>query len=115
MKSRIFYISLLFFISCISAFSQVLLKKASLCGYKSFIRQYLNLYVIIGYGLFFLVLVVSIFILRYLPIVICSVFSESMPLVFSLFTGKIIFAEKLSKGKIIGGIIIIVGIICIII
>ena len=115
MSDKLKYIALLLLICFISAFSQVLLKKASLREYKSFIHQYLNLYVIEGYGLFLFVLVVDIFILRHLPIVICSVFAEATPLVFSLFTGKIIFGEKIQKRKLLGGIIIITGIIIILI
>lgn len=110
MNDKIIYIALLLFICCLSAISQVLLKKASQCDYKSYIRQYLNPYTVIGYGFFFLVLVMNIFILRHLPIVICSVFAESLPLIFSIFTGRIFFSETIKKEKIIGVIIIIAGI-----
>lgn len=110
MNNKFLYILLLVFSCCISACSQVLLKKASLRGYKTFLRQYLNPFVIVGYGLFIFVLIINIFIMRQLPIAICSVFCESLPLVFSFITGKLFFNEKISKEKIIGCCVILIGI-----
>lgn len=115
MKNNYIFIILLVLNCIISAFSQVLLKKSSLKNYSSFIRQYLNLYVITGYGLFFLVLIVNIYLLRFIPVTISGAISESLPLVFSFVTGFIFFKEKITKWKLIGGFCIIIGIILILI
>ena len=110
MVSNFIYILILVLMCFVSAFSQVLLKKASLHKYESFLQQYLNPYVICGYSLFFIVIAVNIYLLRHIPITVTSAISESLPLVLSFITGKIFFAESLSKQKIIGGILIIAGI-----
>lgn len=114
MRSSYVYIAVLILTCCISAFSQVLLKKASLREYSSFIRQYLNPYVITGYSLFFVVLAVNIYVLRFIPVSICSAFSESLPLVLSFATGKIFFGEKLTKRMLIGAVLIVTGILIIV-
>ena len=110
MISNFIYILILVLMCFVSAFSQVLLKKASLHKYESFLQQYLNPYVICGYLLFFIVIVVNIFLLRHIPITVTSAISESLPLILSFITGKVFFAESFSKQKIIGGILIIAGI-----
>lgn len=115
MINKYLYILILVLICFISAFSQVLLKKASLQKYESFWQQYLNPYVICGYALFFLVILVNIYILRHISITVTSAISESLPLVLSFVTGRIFFAEPLTKKKIIGMIFIISGILIIVI
>ena len=110
MSSKYFYILILVLMCFVSAFSQVLLKKASMHKYESFFRQYINPYVVCGYGLFFVVLLVNIYLLRYIPITVTSGISESLPLVLSFVTGRIFFEESITKQKLKGGLFIIVGI-----
>ena len=110
MSAKIFYIIILVVNCFLSAFSQVLLKKASLKNYGSFLRQYLNPLVISGYGLFFVVLCVNIFLLRYLPLSIENSVCESLPMLLSFVFGRFFFAEKLGISNIIGGIFIVSGI-----
>lgn len=114
MSNDFIYILILVLMCFVSAFSQVLLKKASLYKYESFLQQYLNPYVICGYSLFFVVIIVNIFLLRHIPITVTSAISESLPLVLSFVTGRIFFAESLTKTKIIGGLFIISGILVIV-
>ncbi len=110
MRFKFIYIIALIFTCCVSALSQVLLKKASQKKYSSFIKQYLNFFVVTGYCLFFFVLLMNIYILKFVPIIVCSVFSESLPLVLSFITGRMIFKEKITKTKVIGALFIIIGI-----
>ena len=114
MNGNLIHIAVLILICCISAFSQVLLKKASTKKYTTFLQQYLNPYVITGYGMFFAVLAVNIWLLRFLPVTVCSAFSESLPLVLSLVTGRIIFNEQLTKTGLAGAALVIAGILFIV-
>lgn len=111
--NKYLYILLLIVNALLSAFSQVLLKKAALKNYDNPIRQYINLYVMVGYCIYFLVIVINIFALRYLNISTIAAFSESLPLVFTLIFSKIVFNENINKYKIIGIGTIILGIIII--
>ena len=54
MNDRILYILILIINCFASAISQILLKKAAQKNYDSFINQYLNIYVVFGYSLFFI-------------------------------------------------------------
>ena len=49
----IWALGLVIFSGLLAAFSQVLLKKSSMINYSSWIREYLNVYVITGYGMLF--------------------------------------------------------------
>lgn len=115
MRNKIVYILLLILMCFASAFSQVLLKKASQKEYKSFIEQYMNLFVVIGYSLYIIVLIVNAYILKFIPLSVQSSISESLPLILSLISGRIFFNERITKQKIIGGIFILLGIITIIV
>ena len=98
-------------VNCVAcAYSQVLLKKSSNIKYKSFIYEYLNIRVIVSYGLFFAVLMINSLLMRYLPLVILSPISEAFPFILSVFAGLIFFNEKITKNKIIGVVFISIGI-----
>lgn len=114
-EHKLFLIIVLILNCFISAFSQVLLKKASLKNYDSFFRQYLNPYVIIGYGVFFIVLCVNIFMLKYLPLSVVNPVAEALPIVLSFVAGKLVFNEKISKFTVAGAVLIICGIVLILI
>lgn len=97
----------------LSAFSQVLLKKASLKEYGSALRQYLNALVICGYGLFFVVLMVNVYLLRFLPLSVLNPVAETLPIVLSFVSGRLLFGERITVWKIIGGGLIMLGMIVI--
>lgn len=99
----------------ISTFSQVLLKKAAQREYQSPVYKYLNPLVIIAYSLFFGVIIVNTYLLRYISLVFASTISCSLPFVLSFINGLIFFDEKINIWKIIGGFIIIAGIIIVVI
>ena len=114
MKNNSLYILLLVFMCLLSAFSQVLLKKAAGKQYSNFLRQYLNIFVITGYFTYVVVLLVNVYILKFIPLSIMSGISESLPLLLSFISGRIFFDEKITKYKIIGGVFILCGIILLI-
>lgn len=104
----------LFLLCCLSAVSQVFLKKASQKEYMSFLLQYLTPYVFIGYGLLFFVLIANIYLLRFIPVSVSSTISESIPLILSLGTGKLFFHETITVSGLIGVLFVIAGIILVI-
>ena len=80
-----------------SAISQVLLKQSANMEYKNPLREYLNWRVILAYGIFFGVL-------KFGPVI------DTAAYVFVLLFSWRILKEKISRGKIIGNLIIILGI-----
>lgn len=106
----IFYIAILIFSVFISAFSQVLLKKSALKTYSSFLREYLNIYVVPAYAIYFLAVFLDLLALRKVPVSFVPV-AEASSYVFVLLFGKIFFKENFSKMKILAMILILTGII----
>ncbi len=90
--------------------SQVLLKKSAQKEYPNFIREYLNWFVICGYGLLVLSMVVSIFCyggLGYMGVVVM----EPMSYVLVMIMSRIFFKEKVTASKLAGMVLIRGGIV----
>lgn len=105
------YILLIILNAFMSAFAQVLLKKAAIKNYSTIIRQYFNIYVILGYFIYFAVLLINIYAMRYIKISIVTTISEALPFLLSIILGHYIFNEKINNYKIAGMILVFVGII----
>ena len=94
----------------IASFSQVLLKMGAGKTYPSKIREYLNFYVITGYGMLFVSMVLTIVAyshLSYLSVPVVEAVGYVLVPILSYF----IFKEKLSKRKVLGIAFILAGII----
>lgn len=102
-------IFILLFSVCISAFSQVLLKKSALKTYGSFWLEYINVYVLIAYAIYFLAVFLDLIALKTVPVSFVPV-AEASSYIFVLIFGKIFFKEQFSKRKIIAMIMILSGI-----
>lgn len=92
-----------------TAVSQILLKQSSNINYENKIREYLNFRVILSYGMFFLILLLNTWCytkveMRYGPVI------DTAAYVFVLLLSRLILNEKITKGKILGNLIIITGI-----
>ena len=92
-----------------TAVSQILLKQSSNIKYENKIREYLNFRVILSYGMFFLILLLNTWCytkveMRYGPVI------DTAANVFVLILSRLILKEKITKGKILGNLIIITGI-----
>ena len=94
----------------IASLSQVLLKKSSMKKYPSFIREYLNPYVIIGYMMLLGSMMITIYVFKQLPFMSIPII-ESLGYVLVLIFGLLFFGEKITKRKLIGMKVIIAGII----
>ncbi len=91
--------------------SQILLKKSAGISYDSKIREYINKYVISGYGMLFLSMVLTILAYRATDIYMVVPVLETMGYIFVLFFGRIFFAEPITRNKCIGILMILAGIV----
>ena len=105
----ILYSAILILSVFISALSQVLLKKSALKSYASFIREYLNFYVVPAYAIYFLAVFLDLLALRKVPVSFVPV-AEASSYIFVLLFGRIFFKETFSKRKILAMILILAGI-----
>ena len=93
----------------IASFSQVMLKLGAGKTYHSKIREYLNVYVITGYGMLFVSMILTIIAYRGLSYLSVPVI-EAVGYILVPVLSYLIFKEKLTKRKIIGILFILAGI-----
>ena len=103
------YVFLLIASVLIASCSQIILKKSASKEYSSMIREYLNVRVIVGYGMMFISTILTIFAFKGLdykngPII------ESLGYIFIMFLSRIFLKEKITKKKVIGNALILLGI-----
>jgi drug/metabolite transporter (DMT)-like permease len=104
------YWILLFASVVVASFSQILLKKSALKDHSSILKEYLNPYVIIGYGMMFASTFLTVFAFSGLdykngPII------ESIGYILVMVLCNFFLHEKITKRKLLGNALIIVGII----
>ena len=95
-----------------SAISQILLKQSANIKYSNPLREYLNWRVILAYFLFFGILLLNTWCytkvdMRYGPVI------DTAAYVFVLLLSKVILKEKITKKKIAGVILILIGAVCV--
>lgn len=93
----------------IAAFSQILLKKSANIKYDNKIREYLNAFVIIGYGLFFGSSILSVISLKGTTISYSSII-ESLSYILVPILSYFFLKERINNKQFIGMIVIIVGV-----
>lgn len=92
-----------------SAGSQILLKQSANMEHKSGIFEYLNWRVILAYGIFVGVLLLNTYAYTKVPYKYGSIV-DTFTYVFVLLLSRIILKEKITKGKLLGNLLIIAGI-----
>ncbi|HBB13990.1 MAG TPA: multidrug ABC transporter [Treponema sp.] len=107
--NNIKYIILLLFSVFISTISQILLKKSALEKHPSWIREYLNIKVIIAYSLFFTAVLIDLLALKFVQVSFVPVI-ETSSYVFIIILGRIIFNEKINIKQTVSLLLIISGI-----
>ena len=102
---------MLLMLSCtvFSAISQILLKQSANRQYASPLKEYLNWRVITAYLIFGMVLLVNTYAytnvdLKYGPVL------DTFTYVFVLIFSWLVLKEKITKGKLIGNMIIVAGV-----
>lgn len=103
------YLLLLLVSVVIASLSQIILKKSAQKHYESFVKEYINPYVIIGYGMMVVSTLLTILAYRGLaykngPVI------ESLGYILIMFLSFIFFKERITKKKILGNILILVGV-----
>ncbi|MBE6015184.1 MAG: multidrug ABC transporter [Lachnospiraceae bacterium] len=95
----------------IASVSQVLLKKSAEKTYGSLIKEYLNPFVIVGYGLMFVSTVCGVIAYHNGVEYKNGVMIESLGFVLVMVFSRIFFGEGITLRKIIGNILILAGMI----
>lgn len=93
----------------VASFSQILLKKSAAKEYDNIIREYLNPYVIIGYGMMVISTILTIIAYRGVeykngPVI------ESLGYLLVMFLSFAFFKEPITKKKVMGNVLILLGI-----
>lgn len=94
----------------ISSISQIILKKAAMKHYDSFLKEYMNPLVIIAYAVFVLATFLSVIAYKYIPLSLGSVL-EATSYVYVTIYGVVIFNEKISARRLCALGFILIGII----
>lgn len=108
--SSVFYAAVLLLGVFISSLSQVILKKAANKKYDSVIREYLNLPVILAYGIFVAATFMSIFAYKGIPLSYGPLL-ETTGYIYITIWGVVFFKEKVNPRKLIALALIVGGII----
>lgn len=103
------YVLIAVFSGILSAFSQVLLKKSSTMQRDSAIKEYLNLYVLSGYGITFMCMILMVIAYRGLPFKYGAII-ESLVYFYVMILGRIFFKEKMTLMRVLGNLIIVCGV-----
>ncbi len=94
----------------IASFSQILLKKSAEKTYSSFWREYLNPYVVFGYGMMFVSMFLTI--IAYAGMEFTNVqIVEASGYIMVLILSRLFFREKITKRKLLGMLFIFGGIV----
>lgn len=93
----------------LASFSQVMLKKSANKHYSSTMKEYANPLVIGAYAVFLLTTLMSIYALQVIPLYVGAVL-ESTNYLFVTFFGWYFFSESITKRRILGLAIIMIGI-----
>lgn len=110
MNEKVILYSCVFLASVfISSISQVVLKKSATKQYDSKIKEYMNLPVIVSYSLFFGASLLTVLAYKVVPLSLGPVL-ETTGYIWVTILGAIFLKEKITKTKLIGMIMIIVGI-----
>ena len=99
----------MFFAVIVSSASQMLLKKGATKKYESVLREYLNPWVISGYGLMVLSTLCVIYAYRGIAYKNGAII-ESLGYLLIMFLSRIFLGEKITKKKLIGNLIILTGV-----
>ena len=93
----------------VSSVSQIILKTAADRPHDNFLSEYLNVRVIIAYGLFFLSTVLTMIALKTVPLSL-SPMIESTGYIYVAVMGHLFLKERFSRRKALGLALIIAGI-----
>ena len=103
------YVFLFVFSVFISSVSQTILKTSAEKKYDNRLQEYLNPKVIVAYGIFFSSSLITVVAYKYVPLSLGPIL-ESCGYIFITLLGYFILREKVGKKKLIGLMVILMGI-----
>lgn len=103
-------IGIYLFMTFLASIAQILLKKSALQKHSSMIKEYLNAYVLIAYGLIFSTMMSLVYVYKFIPLSLGPII-ESTGYIFVTILGYFYLGEMVTKKKMIGIILIILGVI----
>lgn len=109
-RTTLFFCGIQLFGVFIASVAQVLLKKAALKHHQKLIYEYINFYVVIAYLMLFVTTFLSIYAYRGLPLSFAVVLGSSS-YIFVTFWGVVIFHERLGLQRLMGLILVLIGVI----
>lgn len=102
------YVLIFIFAVFIASVSQILLKKSANKNHKNWLKEILNIKVFVAYSMFLLSSMLIIFAYKGVQLKYGSII-QSSGYIFILLLSKIFLEEKITKNKILGVILIIIG------
>ena len=102
-------VGIMFLSAFLAAFAQMLLKKSADEPHRSFLRNYLNAKVIIGYSFFFLTMFMNVYAFTVVPYKYGAVINASS-YTFALLLSIAMFKDKFTWRAICGNLLIVLGI-----
>ncbi len=109
MNEKIYYL-LIILTAFMSSVSQILLNLSNKVCYNNKLREYLNPYVIVSYMILAVTIFINTYALRYIPLKISHTLAAST-YIFVLILSRIFLKEKITLKKVMGNILIVLGII----
>lgn len=109
MTDEIKYIFIFISSVLISSMSQILLKQSANTTYSSKLKEYLNCKVILAYILFFVSTIITIIAYKHIPLSLGPVL-ESFGYIFVSILGFIFLHEKIGIRKLIGMLVVLIGV-----
>lgn len=104
------YFAIAIFSGILSSFSQILLKKSAMKKQETVISEYMNLNVIVAYGITVICMLLTIIAFRGIPYKYGSVL-ESLTYIYIMILSKLFIGERITKYRLIGNIMIVIGVI----
>ena len=95
----------------IASVSQVVLKKSADKTYTSILKEYFNPYVIIGYGMMVVSTLCGLCAYHFGVEYKNGVMVESLGFILVMIFSRVFFGEKITKKKLLGNALILIGII----
>ena len=106
----IIYIVIFIISVCISSISQILLKKSAGIQRENKIKEYINIYVITGYGLLFLSTLLTMIAYKKINLSV-GVVIEAIVYIIVAILSYFFLKERFTKNKIVGIFLIIIGVV----
>ncbi|NLB19791.1 MAG: EamA family transporter [Clostridium sp.] len=103
-------IGIYLFMTFIASIAQILLKKSALRNHSSIIKEYLNAYVLIAYGLIFSTMMSLVYVYKFIPLSLGPII-ESTGYIFVSILGYYYLGEKMTTKKMLGIVLIVLGVI----